>query len=46
MWQLLRNNYDGLNDVRNVGDIYTLLKDSFKDMMQEMLEAEMDVSLG
>ena len=34
------------NDVRSVGDIYTLLKDSFKDMMQEMLEAEMDVSLG
>ena len=34
------------NDIRNVGDIYNLLKDSFKDMMQEMLEAEMDVSLG
>ncbi len=34
------------NDIKNVGDIYNLLKDSFKDMMQEMLEAEMDVSLG
>lgn len=34
------------NDIRNVGDIYNLLKDSFKDMMQEMLEAEMDVSIG
>jgi putative transposase len=34
------------NDIQTVGDIYTLLKDSFKDMMQEMLEAEMDVSLG
>jgi transposase-like protein len=34
------------NDIQNVGDIYSLLKDSFKDMMQEMLEAEMDVSLG
>jgi transposase-like protein len=34
------------NDIQNVGDIYTLLKDSFKDMMQEMLEAEMDVSMG
>ncbi len=34
------------NDIQNVGDIYNLLKDSFKDMMQEMLEAEMDVSLG
>lgn len=34
------------NNIKNVGDIYTLLKDSFKDMMQEMLEAEMDVSMG
>ena len=34
------------NDIQNVGDIYNLLKDSFKDMMQEMLEAEMDVSMG
>ena len=34
------------NDIKSVGDIYTLLKDSFKDMMQEMLEAEMDVSMG
>lgn len=34
------------NNIQNVGDIYTLLKDSFKDMMQEMLEAEMDVSMG
>lgn len=34
------------NDIQNVGGIYNLLKDSFKDMMQEMLEAEMDVSLG
>lgn len=34
------------NNIQSVGDIYNLLKDSFKDMMQEMLEAEMDVSLG
>lgn len=34
------------NDLKSVGDIYALLKDSFKDMLQEMLEAEMDVSLG
>lgn len=34
------------NNIQNVGDIYNLLKDSFKDMMQEMLEVEMDVSLG
>jgi len=34
------------NDIQSVGDIYNLLKNSFKDMMQEMLEAEMDVSIG
>lgn len=34
------------NDVQTVGDVYKLLRDSFKDMMQEMLEAEMDVSMG
>lgn len=27
------------NDIQSVSDIYNLLKDSFKDMMQEMLEA-------
>lgn len=34
------------NELKNAGDIYALLKDSFKDLLQEMLEAEMDVSLG
>ena len=34
------------NNITNVGDIYSFLKDSFKDVLQEMLEAEMDVSLG
>jgi putative transposase len=34
------------NDIQNVGDIYNLLKDGFKDMMQEMLEAEIEVSMG
>jgi transposase-like protein len=34
------------NDIKNVNDIYALLKDSFKDMLQEMLEVEMDVTLG
>jgi transposase-like protein len=34
------------NNIQNVGDIYNLLKDSFKDIIQEMLEAEMDVSIG
>ena len=34
------------NNISNVGDIYTLFKDSFKDMLQELLEAEMDASIG
>lgn len=34
------------NDIKSVNDIYNLLKDSFKDMLQEMLEAELDISMG
>lgn len=34
------------NDVDIVADVYTLLKDSFKDIFQELMEAELDVSLG
>lgn len=34
------------NDINSVGDIYTLFKESFKDMLQELLEAEMDSSIG
>ena len=34
------------NNITNVGDIYTLLKDSFKDILQELLEAEMEASIG
>lgn len=34
------------NDFKSVNDIYSFLKDSFKDMLQEMLEAEMDISMG
>lgn len=34
------------NDINSVGDIYTLFKDSFKDMLPELFEAEMDVSIG
>jgi transposase-like protein len=29
------------NGIQNVGDIYNILKVSFKEMMQKMLEAEM-----
>lgn len=34
------------NNITNVGDIYSLLKDSFKDILQELLEAEMEASIG
>ncbi len=34
------------NNITNVGDIYSFLKDGFKDIIQELLEAEMDASLG
>ena len=29
-----------------MADVYSLLKDSFKDILQELLEAEMDATLG
>lgn len=34
------------NNISNVQDIYSYLKEGFKDMLQEMLEAEMDASIG
>ncbi len=34
------------NDIKSTADIYTLFNDSFKDILQELLEAELDVSLG
>ena len=34
------------NNFKNPGEIYAYLKDAFKDLLQEMLEAEMDVYLG
>ncbi|QNU65816.1 transposase [Ruminiclostridium herbifermentans] len=34
------------NDFKNPGDIMSFLKEAFKDVLQEMLEAEMDMSLG
>ena len=34
------------SDLKSAGDVYALLKDSFKDLLQELLEAELDVSLG
>lgn len=34
------------NDIQNVSDVYALMKESFKDILQELLEAEMDATLG
>ena len=34
------------NNLTNVADVYSFLKDSFKDILQELLEAEMDAALG
>ena len=34
------------NDLKSVGDVSALLKESFKDLFQKLLEAELDVSLG
>ena len=30
------------NNLSSVADIYSLLKDSFKDILQELMEAELD----
>ena len=34
------------NNLSSVADVYSLLKDSFKDILQELMEAELDASLG
>jgi len=34
------------NNLNSVADVYSLLRDSFKDILQELLEAELDASLG
>ena len=34
------------NNINSVADIYTLLKDSFKDILQELMEAELDATPG
>ena len=34
------------NNISSVADIYTLLKDRFKDILQELMEAELDATLG
>ena len=34
------------NNISSVADVYALLKDSFKEILQELMEAELDASLG
>ncbi len=34
------------NNLNSVTDVYALLRDSFKDILQELMEAELDVALG
>lgn len=34
------------NDISNVQDVYSFFKESFKDILQELLEVEMDTSIG
>ena len=34
------------NNINSVADVYALLKDSFKDILQELMEAELDATLG
>jgi len=34
------------NNISSVADVYTLLKDSFKDILQKLMEAEFDTTLS
>lgn len=34
------------NDANSIVDVYSLLKESFKDILQELMEAELDATLG
>ncbi len=34
------------NNINSIADVYALLKDSFKDILQELMEAELDATLG
>ncbi len=34
------------NNIGSVADVYALLKDSFKDVLQDPMEAELDATLG
>ena len=34
------------NNLNSMADVYSLLRDSFKDILQELMAAELDASLG
>ena len=34
------------NNISSVADVYSLLKESFKDILQELMETELDAALG
>ncbi len=34
------------NNINSVTDVSSLLKESFKDILQELMEAELDATLG
>lgn len=34
------------NNLNSVADVYAILRDSFKDILQELMEAELDATLG
>ena len=34
------------NNISSVADVYTLLRDGFKDILQELMEAELDATLA
>lgn len=34
------------NNISSVADVYAILKDSFKDILRELMEAELDSTLG
>ncbi len=33
------------NNLHSAADVYTLLRDSFKDILQELMEAELDAQI-
>ena len=34
------------NNISSVADVYSLLKENFKDILQEIMETELDAALG